>query len=46
MRCSVERTRSDPFNLPPAQEETLRAAFAEYGNVQHVKVIKDKGGEY
>jgi len=29
----------------PAQEETLHTAFAEYGNVQHVKVIKDKGGE-
>ena len=35
------------FGSPPrlAQEETLRAAFSEYGNVQHAKVIKDKGGE-
>jgi hypothetical protein len=32
--------------LPPApQEDTLRGAFAEYGDVQHVKVVKDKGGE-
>jgi hypothetical protein len=29
----------------PAQEDTLRVAFSEYGTVQHVKVIKDKGGE-
>lgn len=34
-----------PWRAPPGQEETLRGAFSEYGNVQHVKVIKDKGGE-
>lgn len=32
---------------PPlcAQEDTLRVAFEQYGTVQHVKLIKDKGGE-
>ena len=37
--------RSQPSPRPCPQEETLRGAFDEYGAVQHVKLIKDKGGE-
>ena len=42
--CLVPRVRSLATPPPCSQEEDLRAAFAEYGNVQHVKAIKDKGG--
>ncbi|KAI8471490.1 MAG: hypothetical protein J3K34DRAFT_233575 [Monoraphidium minutum] len=28
------------------EEETLRVAFSDYGSVQHIKVIKDKGVAY
>lgn len=31
--------------LVHCREDNLRAAFAPYGNVQSVKVIRDKGGE-
>ena len=38
-------TSLPPFPAPPSpQEDTLRAAFEEYGEVQHVKLVKDKGG--
>lgn len=28
------------------QDEVLKAAFRPYGNVQNVKVIREKGGKY
>jgi hypothetical protein len=43
--AGVGPVRSLALPAAGSQEETLRGAFAEYGDVQHVKVIKDKGGE-
>ena len=38
------RLRSHATRRPRPQEDALRVAFEEYGQVQHVKVVKDKGG--
>ena len=45
-RARNEPPLSTPSPHPPPrlQEELLRAAFRAYGVVQHVRVIRDKGG--
>lgn len=34
------------YEITHAQAEALQQTFGPYGELQHVKVVKDKGGEH